>query len=189
MSQKLSRQEQKMLLTIAREAITTKLNRVDLKPIEDYALSPSLLEEGASFVTLTKDGHLRGCIGSLEPSQSLAQDVQQRAIQAAFEDPRFPQLQNTELPFIRIEVSRISPLQPLHYENPADLAKLIKPHRDGVILKAGYRRATFLPQVWEQLPKPEDFLAHLCQKMGMPSNYWKTNLMEVYLYTVEAFEE
>lgn len=189
MSQKLSHQDQKTLLKIARDAISAKANHQQIAPIETYAPGPMLLADGASFVTLSKEGHLRGCIGSLEASQSLAQDVQERAIQAAFEDPRFPAVQTSELPFIKLEISHVSPAKPLPYEKPADLPKLLKPYRDGVILKSGYRRATFLPQVWEQLPKPEDFLSHLCQKMGMPGNYWQTTLMEVFIYSVEAFEE
>ncbi len=189
MPQDLNHQDKKTLLCIARDAINAKAKAEALRPLDAYQLSPALLENGACFVTLTKEGYLRGCIGSLEASQSLAQDVQERAIQAAFEDPRFPAVQASELPFIKVEVSHVSPAQPLPYEKPTDLPMLLKPYRDGVILKAGYRRATFLPQVWEQLPKPEDFLSHLCQKMGMPGNYWQSTLMEVFTYTVEAFEE
>lgn len=189
MTQELTAQDRAILLKIARDAIGAKARREALPDIQSYPLSPALLKDGASFVTLSKEGRLRGCIGSLEASQSLAQDVQDHAIQAAFDDPRFPSLQAEELPHIHIEISHISPLQVLTYKKPKDLAKALKPHQDGVILKTGYRRATFLPQVWEQLPKPEDFLGHLCQKMGMPADFWKTSLMEVFTYTVEAFEE
>ena len=185
----LSPQDQKTLLTIARDAITAKLNHEDLLALESYTLSPQLLADGASFVTLTKEGALRGCIGSLVASQSLAQDVQERAIHAAFDDPRFPPMQASELPYIKIEISCISPARPLIYKEASDLPKLLKPHHDGVILKTSNRRATFLPQVWEQLPRPEEFLSHLCQKMGLPANTWKTEPLEVFIYTVEAFEE
>ena len=189
MNDKLKPEEKKTLLMIARDAITAHVNGQKPKQLDEYPLSPALLADGASFVTLTKKGKLRGCIGTLQAVQSLAEDVQLRAIQAATEDPRFPAVQASELAQIKIEISHLTPPVKLDYENPQDLAQLIRPHQDGVILKDGFRRATFLPQVWDQLPYPEDFLSHLCQKMGVPGGYWKKKLLEVSIYSVEDFSE
>ena len=189
MTQKLTRNEQDTLLTIARDAIIAATDALPPKNLNSYPLSPTLMDIGASFVTLTKSGHLRGCIGTIIASQPLAKDVQLRAKQAATEDPRFPIVQPEELPHILIEVSRLTTPQPLNYSNPSDLPKLLNPYQDGVILEDGFRRATFLPQVWEQLPKPEDFLTHLCQKMGAVGGLWKTNLLDVSIYKVESFSE
>lgn len=189
MEEKLSQAEQETLLQIAREAITAQVTGLPLKALDEYPLSPTLNADGASFVTLTIKGHLRGCIGTIQAVQGLAQDVQLRAVQAATEDPRFQALLPAELRAIKIEISYLSPAKELQYNHPEDLPKLLRPHIDGVILKDGYRRATFLPQVWDQLPKPEDFLSHLCQKMGVPGGTWKNKLLEVFTYTVESFSE
>ncbi len=189
MTQKLNQLEQKTLLIIARDAIIAAVDSLPPKNLDSYHLSPTLMDIGASFVTLTKSGHLRGCIGTIIASQALAKDVQLRAQQAATEDPRFPRVQPEELPHILIEVSRLTTPQPLNYSIPSDLPKLLNPYQDGVILEDGFRRATFLPQVWDQLPKPEDFLTHLCQKMGAVGGLWKTKLLDVSIYKVESFSE
>lgn len=152
-------------------------------------LPAALQEHGASFVTLTKSGQLRGCIGTLEAYQPLAQDVQQRAVQAAVEDPRFNPVTPAELPSLEIEISRLTQPEPLLYENPTDLLHLLRPSVDGVILADGYRRATFLPQVWEQLPDAEEFLSHLCLKMGARANLWQTKLLDVQIYQVQEFKQ
>jgi uncharacterized protein len=132
---------------------------------------------------------LRGCIGSLEAYQSLVADVQEHARQAALEDYRFPPVKAAEIAKLHIEISRLTAAVPLKYENPGDLPGLLHPNEDGVILKDGFRRATFLPQVWEQLPDPNEFLSHLCAKMSAPADLWKRKVLEVSIYHVEEFEE
>lgn len=189
MTPQLSPEERKYLLKLARSSISNAVRNHPLPEIKKESLSPALMQPGASFVTLTIEGDLRGCIGSLEAHQSLAEDVQERAVQAALEDYRFPPLSPEEIDLVNIEISRLTPPVPLKYEKPAELAALLKPGEDGVILQQGFRRATFLPQVWQQLPNPEDFLSHLCAKMGASSNLWRSSMLQVEIYHVEEFHE
>ncbi len=181
--------EKQYLLQLARDTITNALHQQPEPEIDEETLSSALREPGASFVTLTINGNLRGCIGSLEAHQGLALDVREHAYQAAFEDYRFSPLSIAELTRTTIEVSRLTTPVDLPYEFPADLPRLLKPGRDGVILQDGFRRATFLPQVWEQLPELEDFLSHLCAKMGAPADLWKKKTLQVKTYSVEEFHE
>lgn len=183
--------EKQTLLRLAREALESGVRRQDLPPLASRkaSLTPSLLEQGASFVTLTVHGELRGCIGALEAYQPLVDDVREHAVAAALEDPRFPPVRENELGRIQIEVSRLTPPVPLEYSDSRDLVAKLRPHVDGVILKSDFRRATFLPQVWEKLPKPEEFLDHLCAKMGARSNLWRVTKLQVYIYQVEEFRE
>ncbi|MDD2922800.1 MAG: AmmeMemoRadiSam system protein A [Anaerolineales bacterium] len=189
MTEKLSDTEKQILLRLAREALEFGVRGKKLPPLIAASLTPRLLENGASFVTLTVNRELRGCIGALEAYQPLAADVREHAVAAALEDPRFPPVDESELSRIHIEVSRLTAPIPLEYSSSEDLLARLNPHEDGVILKYGRRRATFLPQVWEQIPDPEDFLNHLCAKMGAPSNLWRNEKLEVYLYRVEEFHE
>ena len=140
-------------------------------------------------MTLTIHDNLRGCIGALEAYQPLAEDVREHAIAAALGDPRFPPVDENELSRIRLEVSRLTVPHPLEYSSSDDLLAKLCPHVDGVILKDDHRRATFLPQVWEKIPNPSDFLDHLCAKMGARSNLWRNTKLQVYVYQVEEFHE
>lgn len=185
----LSPREKDILLTIAREAITAAVHREALPEIELSKLPEMLQAEGASFVTLTIAGRLRGCIGTLKAHQPLALDVQEHAVAAAMEDYRFPPLQENEIEDIHIEISRLTPPASLFYEEPEDLAKVLIPFQNGVVLQDGFHRATFLPQVWEQLPDPEEFLTHLCLKMGTRGDLWREKKLQVEIYSVEEFEE
>ncbi|MBP9041112.1 MAG: AmmeMemoRadiSam system protein A [Anaerolineaceae bacterium] len=185
----LTPEERSYLLKLARDSITNAVRHKPSPHISLETLSPSLAEPGASFVTLTIDGDLRGCIGSLEAHQSLAEDVRERAAQAALEDYRFPPLAKEEIDHVKIEISRLTKPEPLIYEKPEDLPRLLKPNVDGVILQQGFRRATFLPQVWQQLPDPQDFLSHLCAKMGAPHDLWRKTILQVMIYHVEEFHE
>jgi AmmeMemoRadiSam system protein A len=151
--------------------------------------SALLREPGASFVTLTENGDLRGCIGALEPYQPLVQDVCEHAAAAAMEDYRFPPVRPDEVSLLEIEISRLTPPERLEYTDPLELPTHLRPHIDGVVLRDGFRRSTFLPQVWEKIPDPVTFLAHLCQKMGAPATFWRHKLLEVYTYQVEEFKE
>ncbi len=185
----LTKDEQVVLLKLARASIQAAVNHRDLPPINLSAATSSLSSHGASFVTLTQNGALRGCIGTLEAYQPLIADVQEHAVAAALHDYRFHPVTDPELPAIRIEISRLSAPVFYEYADPAELIQGLRPHIDGVVLEHGTRRATFLPQVWEQLPQVEEFLSHLCLKMGATSNLWKEKHLNVYRYQVEEFHE
>lgn len=189
MEDHLSPEEQQTLLRLAREAMTQRVKGEKLSRLDPSSLTQTLREEGASFVTLTKRGVLRGCIGALEPYQSLAEDVRAHAVSAALEDPRFPAVRERELNAIQIEVSRLTRPSLLEYKDADDLLSKIKPHVDGVVLRDGLRRATFLPQVWEKIPQPNEFMDNLCYKMGANYDTWRTKQLEVLTYQVEEFHE
>jgi len=189
MQDKLTLEEQQTLLRMARQALECGVRGEKLPPLDETVLSLQLREYCASFVTLTIRGELRGCIGALEAHKPLAQDVRDHAIAAALEDPRFPPVIEAELSRIQIEVSRLTRPIPLEYKDAADLLSLLRPHVDGVILRDGFRRATFLPQVWEKIPNPAEFLNYLCHKMGLGENTWVNKHMDVFIYHVEEFHE
>jgi AmmeMemoRadiSam system protein A len=149
----------------------------------------TLMEKRGCFVTIHKSGRLRGCIGTIEPTTALVDCVIQNAINAAFNDPRFPTLENSELDEIDIEISVLTPPAKLHYTNEADLKDKLKPGLHGVILSQGPHRATFLPQVWDQLPDPEQFLSHLCQKASLDRSCWKDKQTRIETYQAEYFGE
>ncbi len=174
----LTQSERTILLQIARTSIEAAVRNLPLPEIDLDTLTPALRENGASFVTLTIAGRLRGCIGTLEAYQPLAKDVREHAIAAALEDYRFSPLSEPELEEVEIEVSRLTPTQPLSYQNPMDLPGLLQPFKDGVVLQDDHRKATFLPQVWEQLPDPQEFLTHLCLKMGASGNVWREKVLK-----------
>lgn len=186
---KLTESEKSFLLRLARETIFHAVNQLPLPRINDDELTLTLREVGASFVTLTIEGELRGCIGSLEAHRSLAGDVQAHAVDAALQDYRFPPLSVGELPLTKIEISRLTPPRRITYNDPTQLPDLLTPGVDGVILADGVRRATFLPQVWAQLPEKSEFLSHLCAKMGSSHDLWRRKVLDVSLYQVEEFEE
>jgi uncharacterized protein len=181
--------ERKYLLELARATIEKVTNGETWPDIHLADISQNLREKGAAFVTLTESGELRGCIGALEPYQPLAEDVREHAAAAALEDFRFPPVNAQEVPNLKIEISRLTMPVALNYDEPEKLAVLLTPGVDGVILRDGFRRATFLPQVWESLKEPEEFLAHLCQKMGASSNLWRQKMLQVSIYHVEEFHE
>ncbi|HAV78018.1 MAG TPA: hypothetical protein DCX53_11775 [Anaerolineae bacterium] len=189
MTDNLTLEEQKTLLRLAREAIEHRVRGEKLPPLPTSSLTSNLREHGATFITLTIQGELRGCIGALEAYQPLAEDVREHAVAAALEDPRFPPLSEIELSRIQIEVSRLTRPVPLEYKDADDLLSRIRPHIDGVIIKYGPRRATFLPQVWEKLPNPSDFMDSLCQKVGADYRHWRNNHLDVLIYQVEEFRE
>jgi AmmeMemoRadiSam system protein A len=181
--------DRKFLLSLARQSIENCANGVSFPPLELERLSQRLRDQGASFVTLTYRGYLRGCIGALEPYQSLAEDVREHAIAAAFQDYRFPPVQPDEIKDIKIEISYLTQPKPLAYENPTELLSKLKPNVDGVVLRDGMRRATFLPQVWEKIPDPQEFLEELCMKMGCQPDLWRKKKLDVLTYQVEEFHE
>ena len=189
MPDKLSEEDRKELLRLARQALEDGVRNKKIVPLELENLSPCLQALGTTFVTLTKKGELRGCIGALDPCLPLAEDVRQHAIAAALEDYRFSPVKVEELDEIEIEVSRLTPPQQLKYDHSEELLSLIRPGIDGVVLKDGIRRATFLPQVWEKIPNQALFLSYLCQKMGCQPDLWQRKILQVYVYQVEEFHE
>jgi len=175
------------LINIARDAIAEVFE--NRRILDNDALlreHPELRRQAATFVTLELNHSLRGCIGSLLARRSLLEDVISNAKAAAFDDPRFVPLSREEFdsPTFRIEISLLSEPKALHYENITALYEHIRPKIDGVILKHGMHQATYLPQVWEQLPQVEDFLASLCQKAGMQGDCLKY-FPEIYTYEVK----
>ncbi len=185
----LSPEERRILLRLARESVEHAVHGRPLPRLDVHALPPALQQPGVVFVTLTKGGALRGCIGALEAYQPLAADVREHAAAAATQDYRFSPVRPQELPQIRIEISRLTPPVPLPYDDPQALPALLRPHVDGVVLRDGFRRATFLPQVWEKIPLPQDFLSQLCLKMGAPPDLWRRKVLDVSTYQVEEFSE
>jgi AmmeMemoRadiSam system protein A len=189
MEDRLTSDERALLLKLARQALEEAVRGKALPVIDLQTLPPRLREPGASFVTLTRQGELRGCIGALEPYLPLAEDVREHAMAAALQDYRFPPVQPNELSEIQIEISRLTLPQALQYESPNDLPHQLRPGIDGGTLHDGMHRATFLPQVWEKLPDPELFLGHLCQKMGASPDLWRHRKLKVQVYQVEEFHE
>jgi AmmeMemoRadiSam system protein A len=155
-------------------------------PIGSEDFDAPLRAVRASFVTLNHSGMLRGCIGHLEATLPLVEDVAENAFSAAFRDPRFPALTDAEYAGLELHISVLTPAEPLACDSERDLLRQMRPYRDGLILSEGLRRGTFLPSVWEQLPDPRDFLLHLKRKAGLPDEYWSPSL-QVYRYETESF--
>lgn len=185
----LTPEEKQTLLKLARQALEHAVRGQPLPDLDLPSLTPRLRDKGAAFVTLTIDGDLRGCIGALEAYQPLAEDVREHAVAAALNDFRFPPVQPEELEQINVEVSRLTEPKPLAYRTPEELLAGLRPGVDGVVLRDGVRRATFLPQVWEKVPDPAQFLEHLCLKMGESPDLWRRKKLEVLVYQVEEFHE
>ena len=175
-----------VLLAIARAAISRALNVTT--PVTSDERAAFLAEPGACFVTLTQHGELRGCIGSLQAHRSMLADVKNNAVAAALHDPRFMPLTAAELDITSIEVSLLSPTLPMQFVNEADALSQLRPGVDGVIFEYGNYRSTFLPQVWEQLPEPHQFMAHLKRKAGLPADFWDAGV-RLSRYTVTKFSE
>jgi AmmeMemoRadiSam system protein A len=185
----LSPDERSRLLKVARATLESRVRRGDIPAVDLSTVPENLARDGASFVTLTKGGQLRGCIGSLEARRPLILDVQENAISAALRDPRFPPVAPRELADVRVEVSVLSAPQPLDYRGADDLIAKLRPGIDGVVIERSWQRATFLPQVWEKLPDPHEFLAHLCMKAGLAADAYRRPGLDVYTYQVDKFEE
>ncbi|MDO9197247.1 AmmeMemoRadiSam system protein A [Rhodoferax sp.] len=172
------------LLPIARASISVALGRT-IEVAEDAVW---LQELGACFVTLTQQGQLRGCIGTLEARRSLLTDVKANALAAAFRDPRFSPLTLQELDVTEIEVSLLSPMQAMSFDSETHALAQLRPGIDGVVLEFERYRSTFLPQVWEQLPTAPEFIAQLKHKAGLPPDFWAEN-MRLHRYTVSKWTE
>ena len=182
----------KKLVQVARSAIARKLNLSVPRHLEpDLSEIPAgLLEEKRGvFVTLQKTGRLRGCIGNIEPAKPVLEGVRENALHAALDDSRFSPVTPEELADIDIEVSLLTVPEKLDHSDARDLLRQVIPFRHGVIVEKGSHRATFLPQVWEQLPIPEMFLGRLCQKAGLDESAWRDSHPEIEIYQVQSFKE
>ena len=178
--------EQSSLLCIALDSIEHGLASGTALIVEPSEYPPLLNEKRASFITLARDTALRGCIGSLEPHARLVEDVARNAFAAAFRDPRFPSLSESELDSLTIQVSVLGPAEPLAVTSEQALIKELRPGIDGLILKDKMAKGTFLPTVWDSLPQPDRFLEQLKIKAGLPADYW-SDTIEILRYTTESF--
>jgi AmmeMemoRadiSam system protein A len=181
--------EQQYLLTLARTTLTHYLSGKPIQELDKRKLSPALIEKRGCFVTLEKKGNLRGCIGYIQPVKSLCECVMENAVNAATQDPRFPEVNFDELNSITIEISVLTVPEPLEIKDRKTLLQVLVPGRDGVILSNGWKKSTFLPQVWEHFVDKESFLNALCEKGGMPGGCWKDEDTEISTYRAEVFKE
>lgn len=190
-SKDMSEEKGQQLVKLARQTIAERLGvkKADSGDIESHLSDEIFQSRRGTFVTLTKNNQLRGCIGNLMPDKPLKEGIQDNAINAAFNDPRFPALSKEELDEVDIEVSLLTEPKPLTYKDADDLLAKLRPNVDGVILRKGMHSSTFLPQVWEQLPDKELFLSHLCLKAGLAGDEWKKGDLDVLTYQVQYFEE
>jgi AmmeMemoRadiSam system protein A len=187
--QTVNNEDRQILLELARRSIESAARKRTFPRIRLNDYSTRLQQNGASFVTLTIQKSLRGCIGTLEAYQPLVQDVIDHAAAAATEDFRFSPVSPADVQMIAIEISILTTPGKLDFTSPEDLLEKLTPGEDGVILRDGFRKATFLPQVWDQLPDKSEFLSHLCTKMGAAPTLWKTKNLEIYKYQVEEFHD
>ncbi|MEK9130390.1 MAG: AmmeMemoRadiSam system protein B [Patescibacteria group bacterium] len=187
----LNKNEQKILLNLARKNIESRVKKnkpfePDLNLISQY---PKLLEKKGTFVTLSKNKTLRGCIGNILPQEELYLSVQNSAINAAMNDLRFLPVEENELNEINIEISVLEIPQLIEVNYWQEYLKQLTPLQDGIIIKLGSKQATYLPQVWEQIPEKENFLNSLCQKAGLDYECWKNPKIEIYKYQIQSFKE
>ena len=191
--QYLSPEQGQLLVRLARQTLSEHLSKKipqdEIDSLKAALTDPCFNAPSGTFVTLTIEGNLRGCIGNLTSDESMISGVRRNAVNAAIHDPRFLPLSPSELDSVSIEVSILSEPRLMDYRDAADLLKKLRPHIDGVIIRKGVASATFLPQVWEQLPQPQDFLTHLCQKAGLAADAWQHSKLEVSTYRVQYFEE
>lgn len=175
----------RVLLPLARAAIARELK---LDPPSTAEEPQWLRQQGASFITLMREKKLRGCIGTLQAHRELVEDVRANALGAAFRDPRFAPLTVAEFADTAVEISVLSPLEPMRFADEADALRQLRPGTDGLIFEYGRHRSTFLPQVWDSFGQPSDFLSHLKYKAGLPPDFWD---IEVRLsrYTVFKWRE
>jgi AmmeMemoRadiSam system protein A len=173
-----------ILLAIARESLAASLGLGQ----ETFRNDPWLHEPAATFVTLRRLGNLRGCVGSIQPYRPLLDDVRHNTRAAAFSDTRFAPVHRDEYPELTVEVSLLSPCEPFEFDSQEDALARLRPGIDGVVFELQGRRSTFLPQVWEQLPDPREFLAHLKRKAGLPAAFWHPEV-KLWRYTVMKWAE
>lgn len=183
----LGAEDRQTLLGVARASIEHGLAHGRALVVRAGEYSPPLQRERASFVTLRREGALRGCIGTCQAIRPLVEDVAYNAHAAAFLDPRFDPLTSAELEGLHLHLSLLTPPEPMSFVSEEDLLAQVRPGIDGLLLQDGYRRGTLLPSVWEALPEVQEFVRHLKLKAGLPSDYWSPSL-RVLRYTAESVE-
>ena len=184
----LTSEQQIILLTLARQAIDFGFTQHNIMPVTIPQYPEALQAIRATFVTLKRDGELRGCIGTLEAHRTLVEDVIHNAWSAAFADPRFPPLTKTELQNLNLHISILNPAEAITFTSEEDLIQQLRPGVDGLILRENNRQGTFLPSVWDSLDDPAQFLRHLKLKTGLRGNYWSESIA-AWRYTVNSFGE
>lgn len=177
-----------VLLRLAREAIVEALGGPAATPATAFHDAAWLASPAACFVTLHRGGELHGCIGSLQPHRPLYDDVRANAVAAALEDPRATPLSLAGSEELEIEVSVLSALSPITFTDERDALRKLRPRVDGVVLRWGFRRGTLLPQVWESLPDPREFLGMVKRKAGLSESFWDDGIV-LERYTVEKYVE
>ena len=173
------------LLDVARRSIERGVREGAALEVDPGAYPEALRVHRATFVTLRREGELRGCVGSLVPLRPLVVDVAQSAFHAAFRDYRLPSIEARELPELDVHISVLGPLERIQAGSEEALLAQLRPKVDGLLLREGSLQGTFLPAVWESLPEPRAFLAELKRKAGLPENHWSETL-EVHRYEVES---
>jgi len=181
-----STEQEKRILTTARESILNAFLHKEFVIPSEWAEEKALMEKRGTFVTLTIQEQLRGCIGSILPVRPLLIDVKENALNAAFHDPRFAPLEKSEASQIHIEVSILSVPKLITFLSVEELFSRVSPTVDGVILQSGYHQATFLPQVWEDLPEPDSFFSQLCKKAGLVRDFYRTNVSDLIVNVYQA---
>jgi len=183
----LTEHQGQVLIRLARQTIEKQLGVQPTDPVSPDLLTDPLFQQyRAVFVTLNKRGQLRGCIGSLAGMESILDGVRRHAVNAAFHDHRFKPVTALELGELDIDISVLTEPEPLAYSDSDDLVRKLRPGIDGVILRDSTgASATFLPQVWDQLPATADFLGHLCRKAGLRDDTWRTRQLEIQTYQVQ----
>jgi len=182
----LTDQEKEILRQLALDSIEHGVSEARPLPVTPGTFPPSLEAPGSVFVTLKIEGQLRGCIGSYQARRPLVEDVAENAFAAAFKDRRFPPLSESELPEVDFHLSLLTAPDPLDAPTREALLESLRPGIDGLLLEDPPHRATFLPQVWETLPEPADFLEELFLKAGLPRNHWSSTL-RFHRYAVLEF--
>lgn len=185
----LTEKDKKFLLNLSRTALEEIFKTNKSYTLESNDVPQKFEKQRATFVTLTKKGNLRGCMGRLIASRPIYKDIINNTYAAAFEDPRFPQLKKEELKEIKIEISLLSEPKKLNYKNTTELIKKLGKDKPGVILKRDFYSATYLPQVWDTLTEVESFLTSLCEKAGLEPDTWEKEKIEIQTYEVVSMEE
>ena len=184
--------QQTYLLNLARQSLGYYFETGESLSVDESQVDADLLHKRGTFVTLTKNGELRGCIGHIEPVQAIYKDIIENALSAGLEDTRFVPVKSEELNDIEIEVSILTEPEELKYNSTEDLLNKLRPLVDGVVIEKGRLGATYLPQVWEGWSGDEvkaEFLSSLCQKADLPADEWQTGSLKVFTYQAEVFHE
>ena len=181
--------ERRFLLELARQTVREVVATGKLPAVATDTLASKFTTKKGCFVTLTERGALRGCIGHIVAQEPLVQAVVDNARNAALRDPRFPPVAAEEVARLEIEISVLTEPLPLFFSSPADLLRKLQPGKDGVVLQIGGRGATYLPQVWEQIPDKVEFLNSLAEKAGCDASAWRGSGVTVSIYHVESFKE